>query len=284
MSGPFPLPVLMYHDLTEQPGPVSGEHGPYVVPAASFRQQLRILTDLGFIGTRLDALLDPASPQVRERRCVLTFDDGHESNCSLALPLLVEAGFSATFYVTAGWIGRAPYMTWGQLREVAAAGMEIGSHSLTHREPASLNPAELRAEMADSRKLLEDRLGRPVLSASSPTGFFNPRMPATVREIGYRALCVGRIALWRDLRDPYRIPRLPVKQATVPGDFRRMILGDAWLIGLMRGRQMTRNGLKSALGAARYRKMRRFFLDLGARGRSAGRGRDSRSGRNPRGV
>jgi peptidoglycan/xylan/chitin deacetylase (PgdA/CDA1 family) len=284
VKGPFPLPVLMYHDLTEQPGPVFGEHGPYVLPATSFRQQLRTLADLGFIGTRLDALLDPASRPARGRCCVLTFDDGHESNCALALPLLLEAGFSATFYVTAGWIGRPPYMSWEQLKEVAAAGMEIGSHSLTHRPPASLTPAELRTEMADSRKLLEDRLGRAVLSASSPTGFFNPRMPLIVREIGYRALCIGRIALWRDLDDPYCIPRIPVKQATGPGDFRRMILGDAWLIGRMRGSQMTRNGLKKALGVTRYQRVREWLLGLAARGRPSGVDQDSPSGRNPRGV
>ena len=58
MNNLFPVPVLMYHDLTEQPGPVSGEHGPYVLPAASFRHQMGILGEVGFLGTRLDALLD----------------------------------------------------------------------------------------------------------------------------------------------------------------------------------------------------------------------------------
>jgi peptidoglycan/xylan/chitin deacetylase (PgdA/CDA1 family) len=262
----FPVPVLMYHDLTDQPGPVSGEHGPYVLPAASFRHQMEILGEVGFLGTRLDSLLDPAAATpVRGRRCVLTFDDGHESNCTLALPILLQAAFSATFFVTAGWIGRAPYMSWQQLKALAAAGMEIGSHSMTHRPPASLTHAELHAEMADSRKLIEDRLGRAVLSASSPTGFFNPQMLPVVREIGYRALCIGRIALWRDPRDTYRVPRLPVKQATGPGDFRSMVLGDRWLLGWMRGAQMARNSLKTALGVDRYQRMRRWVLEAAAR-------------------
>jgi len=264
----FPLPVLMYHDLSDGRDPVPHEHRPYVLPVAAFRDQLRVLAEVGLTGSRLDEILDsdsaiPGAP----RRCVLTFDDGHASNCALALPLLVEARFRATFFVTAGWIGRAPYMSWEQVRELAAAGMEIGSHSMSHRPPATLTPAELHSEMADSRRLIEDRLGRPVLTASSPTGFFNPEMGPVVQQIGYRALCVGRIALWADPRDRFGIPRLPVKQGTDPVAFRRMVLGTRWLIARERGEQMARNGLKSLLGVDEYTRLREWLLRLSSRRR-----------------
>ncbi len=260
---------MMYHDLSDRIDRVPEDHRPYVLSAEAFRDQLKILAEAGLTGTRLDSLLLPESTAPAEGRlCVLTFDDGHESNCTLALPLLLEAGFRATFFVTAGWIGKAPYMSWEQLRALAAAGMEIGSHSMTHRPPATLTTAELRAEMADSRKLLEDRLGRTVVSASSPTGFFNPGMIPVVRDIGYRALCIGRIALWGDPRDHFRIPRLPVKQWTGPEEFRRMVLGDRWLVARLRGGQMARNGLKTALGVDGYGRLRRWLLGLsGQRGR-----------------
>jgi len=258
----------MYHDLSDGRDRVADEHRPYVLSVATFREQLRVLAEAAFTGTRLDEILDPGSARpVRSHPCVLTFDDGHESNCSLALPLLLEVGFRATFFVTAGWIGRAPYMSWEQVRALAAAGMEIGSHSMTHRPPATLTSAELHDEMADSRKLLEDRLGRAVVTASSPTGFFNPRLVPVVRDIGYRALCVGRIALWSDPGDRFGIPRLPVKRRTTPADFRRMVLGDRWVVARMRAGQMVRNGLKLALGVDRYTRLRQGLLSFSGRRR-----------------
>ena len=268
MSRLFPLPVLMYHDLSDGHDRVADEHRPYVLSVAAFREQMRVLAEAGLHGTRLDEILEPGSSgPVRDHPCVLTFDDGHASNCTLALPLLVEAGFRATFFVTTGWIGRAPYMSWGQVRALAAAGMEIGSHSMTHRPPATLTSCELHDEMADSRKLLEDHLGRAVVTASSPTGFFNPRLAPVVRDIGYRALCVGRVALWTDPADRFGIPRLPVKQRTPPADFRRMVLGDRWVVTRLRGAQMVRNGLKMALGVDRYTRLRQGLLSFAGRRR-----------------
>ena len=127
-------------------------------------------------------------------------------------------------------------------------------------EVRTLTFAELHSEMADSRKLLEDRLGRPVLSASSPTGFFNPLMVPVVQDTGYRALCTGRIAIWRNPGDRFRIPRLPVKDHTGLADYRRLVAGDGRLVARMRGEQMVRNGLKSALGVDGYGRLRGWLL------------------------
>jgi peptidoglycan/xylan/chitin deacetylase (PgdA/CDA1 family) len=155
-------------------------------------------------------------------------------------------------------------MTWEQIRALAAAGMEIGSHSLTHRPPAALQRREIEIEMAESRKRLEDRLGVPVVSASSPTGFFNSEMIPVVQTLGYRGLCTGRIALWRDPLERFRIPRIPVKPGTTPAEFGRMVLGDRWLLGRLRGAQMVRDGLKAALGVEGYSRLREILLRLAA--------------------
>src|SRR5262245_2601362 len=151
------IPVLMYHDIADDPHSIGASHRPYVVQTATFAEQLRVLQELGITGTRLDTQLVPrpsGTPAIRH--CVLTFDDGHQSNCTKALPALLAAGFSATFFVTVGWVGRPPYMSWDEIRSMAAAGMEIGSHSMTHRPPSTLRRSELFSEMADSRKALED--------------------------------------------------------------------------------------------------------------------------------
>jgi peptidoglycan/xylan/chitin deacetylase (PgdA/CDA1 family) len=259
----FPIPVLMYHDLADEPREAPASHRPYVLPVSAFREQMRLLGETGVTGRRLDALLGPhPGPSGQGRSCVITFDDGHESNYTRALPLLRAAGFRATFFVTVGWIGRAPYMTWEQIKALAAAGMEIGSHSLTHRPPATLQRADLQIEMAESRKRLEDRLGLPVVTASSPTGFFNPEMIPVVQALGYHGLCTGRIALWRDPLDRFRIPRIPVKLRTTPAEFRRIVLGHRRFLARLRGEQIVRDGLKAALGVEGYSRLRRTLLRL----------------------
>jgi peptidoglycan/xylan/chitin deacetylase (PgdA/CDA1 family) len=65
----------------------------------------------------------------------LTFDDGAASDYEVTFPILCELGLRATFFVvpTQRWTRRG-YVTWAQLREMVAVGMEIGN-SLTH--PAS---------------------------------------------------------------------------------------------------------------------------------------------------
>ncbi|HEU4402689.1 MAG TPA: polysaccharide deacetylase family protein [Candidatus Polarisedimenticolia bacterium] len=258
----FSVPVFMYHDLARSPERVPASHRPYVLTTDRFHEQLEVLVGLGFRGGRLDAHLEGANPNPMAglRHCIITFDDGHASNFTEALPILLKAGFQATFFITVGWIGKAPYMDWNQLKALAASGMEIGSHSMTHRPPATLSPAELRVEMRDSRRMLEDRLGLPVTSASSPTGFFNSGMIAAAREAGYRALCSGRIALWRDSAQAFGIPRLPIKASTTTSSLRRMAEGDRSLIGYLRAMQVARNGLKRALGVNTYLRLRRLLL------------------------
>jgi peptidoglycan/xylan/chitin deacetylase (PgdA/CDA1 family) len=256
----MPYPVLMYHDLAEAETSGPAGHRPYVLRTADFREQLGALARLGLTGERLDACLPSGTAKTPARACILTFDDGHESNLSTAVPLLVEAGFRATFFVTAGWMGRKPYMDWSQVRRLAETGMEIGSHSMTHRPPASLGVRELRQEMEDSRRLIEDRAGCRVTTASSPTGFFHSALPNVARDAGYRALCYGRIGLYTPGHDPFRIPRLAVKSGLDLPTFERMAGGDVALIGGMRRRQAVRDALKRGLGVRGYLAMRRWFM------------------------
>jgi peptidoglycan/xylan/chitin deacetylase (PgdA/CDA1 family) len=163
----------MYHDVSEASHEVPAGHRPYVIDPERFGIQMRSVGGQPHptMNVRQWCALRPRQPAI-----VLTFDDGHVSNYENALPILVDCGLTATFFVTAGLIGTGNTMNWSQIRALHSAGMEIGSHTVTHRPPALLSDAELRDELLESRRILEDGLGTDVLSISSPTGFFNPRM------------------------------------------------------------------------------------------------------------
>ena len=123
------------------------------------------------------------------------------SRTSTARPFRCSAqyGFTATVFVTTGWIadagphaaGRRPgqMLCWNQIREAAAAGVEIGAHSHAHPQLDQITPSQLQDELAVSKALLEDGIGRAVPSLAYPFGYSNARVRQAARATGYRHAC-----------------------------------------------------------------------------------------------
>ena len=89
---------------------------------------------------------------------------------------------------TAGHVDCQP-MTWDQLREMQAGGMEIGGHGVHHRMLAKLPGHALRAEVAECQARLTAELGKPAIAFSYPVGgpdAYDARVVDAVREQGFR--------------------------------------------------------------------------------------------------
>ncbi len=139
-AGPAAVPILMYHQIA------AGQRSRLAVTPAAFAAQLADLDAGGFTpvsAAALAAALAGGGPPLPARPVVLTFDDGYADFHAAALPLLASYGFTATLFVTTGWLrpaaGRAvsqpcpaPALSWSQLAEAAAAGLEIAGHSHSH--------------------------------------------------------------------------------------------------------------------------------------------------------
>jgi peptidoglycan/xylan/chitin deacetylase (PgdA/CDA1 family) len=115
----------------------------------------------------------------------LTVDDGNESDVRIALPLLVERGLRAEFFVPAGLLGRPGRLTADGVRELARAGMTIGSHGWGHRDWRRLAPGQGREEFTEANQVLEPLAGRPVTAASIPFGSYDRHVLRQLREAGY---------------------------------------------------------------------------------------------------
>lgn len=114
----------------------------------------------------------------------ISFDDGNRSDVELALPALLERDMTATFFVLAGRLDHSDYLDADDVRELAAAGMTIGSHGLHHRDWRRLSDEQLAREILLSRRILEEVLGRPVTRAAVPFGSYDRRVLARARR-GY---------------------------------------------------------------------------------------------------
>jgi len=254
----------MYHDLVPEGESVEIDRAPYALDPRDFERQLDVIVAKNIpsrtVGEWALGASNYATGTAREPGCMVTFDDGDSTNYTRALPLLAACGLKATFFVTVGQIGDTGFLTWPQILEMHRAGMEIGSHTLTHRPPRLLSESELRYEVEESKRRLEDRLGAPVFSISSPTGFFNPIMSALAHAAGYTALCCGRIGAVHDRTDRFALPRVPIKRGMAPADFERILRLDRGTLAALRAKQVARNTLKRLLGYDLYLQIRRRLL------------------------
>ncbi|MEW6282388.1 MAG: polysaccharide deacetylase family protein, partial [Candidatus Eremiobacterota bacterium] len=193
------IPIFYYHSIGGEP--------PQTLSLGLFRSHLECLRRHGKRVVPVRELLrDPGPDSV-----ALAFDDGLLDNYINAFPLLQEFGFRATFYVVPGydrvtrwvnprngrWSDRPapgytaphPNMEARHRRELARHGCEIGSHTLTHRNLTGLEPDDLRREVHDSKRWLEDELGQPVTTFCYPRGRFNLSVLRQVRQAGYLGAC-----------------------------------------------------------------------------------------------
>ncbi len=134
---------------------------------------------------------------------VLSFDDGMDNNHSVLLPILRELGVPATVYVITGLIGRpnpwmgarsgARMMTEDELRELAAGGVEIGAHTVTHPDMSQLGRDACLDEMVRSKQALEALLGAPVETFAYPYCRYGPEAVDAARAAGFTAAvtCLG---------------------------------------------------------------------------------------------
>jgi peptidoglycan/xylan/chitin deacetylase (PgdA/CDA1 family) len=188
---------LMYHEL-EIPGRPLCQAEPgflrYVLAEADFRSQIRWLQQAGWRGLSVGEALAFTAQGGGERPSIaFTFDDGCESDLIVAAPILKEADFSATFYVTVGFIGQRGYMNSTQIRELSTLGFEVGCHSMTHAHLTDLDDRGLQREIIGAKTHLEDILGKAIEHFSCPGGRYNTGVIQVARSAGYRSVANSRI-------------------------------------------------------------------------------------------
>ncbi len=201
------LPILMYHYIREVDEALDPLGFRLSVRPERFDEQLAWLRENGYQTLRMRDLAAclRAPGGCPAQAVVLTFDDGYVDNALVALPALERHGFTATFFIVSGLVGEEGYMSWAQLEQLRDSGMEIGAHTVSHADLTALDPAQARAEMADSLRELERRLAIEVVSFSYPSGSYTPELALLARDAGFTS------AVTTEARDSlerlYELPR-----------------------------------------------------------------------------
>jgi peptidoglycan/xylan/chitin deacetylase (PgdA/CDA1 family) len=189
-------PVLMYHSIS--PSRLPDPHRVRVHPAR-LASHLRLLRRLGLRGVSLHELLQACQRGAAAGLVGLTFDDGYTDFLDHAVPVLARHGMTGTLYVVAGQLGgtnawddgpRLDLLDADGVRAVAAAGHEVGSHTLRHERLAGAGPAVLAEEVGGSKRVLEDVLQAEVPGFCYPWGDFDQAAADAARSAGYDHACV----------------------------------------------------------------------------------------------
>ena len=231
-----PVPVLMYHH-------VNPHHGDIVtVTPAVFEEQMRYLRESGYKTLTIPELLSYMGGGYcpKERAVVVTFDDGWIDNYIYAFDVLEKYGIRATVFIVTDRTERASEKTgqvvapvpnhreskalirngeeekvvlsWELVRKMAESGLaEFYSHTKSHKKCDSLSEGELFEELGESKRVMEERLGRPCPYLCWPYGKYNNRAIGVAKELGYKALFTTYHGVAKTGSDPFAIKRIVVK-------------------------------------------------------------------------
>jgi peptidoglycan/xylan/chitin deacetylase (PgdA/CDA1 family) len=221
------LPILMYHSVPDRTRrPVD----PWAVPVSEFEEQVARLSSDGWTLVGLTEALALLDAQPSRRVIALTFDDGL-SDFLNAADILRHYGARATAYIPTGTVGMRHSdsrhdegrLGWSEIADLSEAGIEIGSHSVSHRPLDVLSTPEITRELSESRKILEDRLDVPVTSFCYPHGYSSRRVRCEVRQAGYTNACVVGRRIARSTDGLEALPRLQVRSGASEQSFDELV-------------------------------------------------------------
>ena len=210
--------ILMYHSVCSPP---DNPNQIFTSPEL-FEAQMRYLKRRNLRGVSMRELRRAERTGNARGLVGLTFDDGYTDFLQNAVPVLENLGFSATVFVVVGMLGEEnnwefrgdprPRMTLlgaEGVREVAARGMEVGSHTMTHPKLLGLEGELLEKEVSASREVLSEVLGEAVGGFSYPYGFIDAASVQAVRRAHYDYACAVVV---RVERNAYDLPRITVAE------------------------------------------------------------------------
>ena len=200
------IPILVYHHIDNQ-------IGRWHVTPRKFEQQLIYLVAKGFHTLSMDTYLDALQngTALPDKSIILTFDDGDSDAYDHAFPLLKKYGLSGTFFIVTGFVGKPAYVTWKQVAEMQAAGIEIGAHTVHHPFLSQIHPTRALYEILWSRVDLFLHLGKMPDIFAYPYNDRNAETIFLTRLAGFRgaAAVAGHKGDTRD--NPFEIPRITIE-------------------------------------------------------------------------
>ena len=206
------VPNLTYHRVHVYATELTKSQPDLTVEPAVFRAEMAAIHAAGYTTITQRQLFDALyhGAALPRKPVIVSVDDGYVDDVTQVLPALRRYGMRATFYVITGRVHEPGFLSTRQIRELEAAGMDIGAHTRTHPNLPALPAAALRSEVGGSAADLRAILGHPVYWFAYPYGAFDARVVTAVRRAGFLFAVTTRGGTTASTAAPLEIPRIHV--------------------------------------------------------------------------
>ncbi len=218
------VPVLVYAEMAERPSRSN------IVSSQAFNRQLDYLNTNGFVTVPLDqfhAFLD-LKDQLPPNAVIISLDTTAAWAYDIAYPALKQRGMIAALFVDPDEVGQRGKMTWTQLAELAAAGMDIGLLGPKIKAPAKEDVKvyleAFEAKLADPQKAFRKHLKQPCSYFAYPQGESSDLTIAMLKKHGYKAAFTRRRGSNPFFADNFKIKRSVVYGHYDMGRFRQNLV------------------------------------------------------------
>jgi peptidoglycan/xylan/chitin deacetylase (PgdA/CDA1 family) len=186
------IPILAYHQVNDR-----FDLSITRQKISQFERGIRFLYEQGYKAIRLEEIFN-SNEEYNGKKVAITFDDGYEDVYLNAFPFLEKFGFTASIFVITGYVGkynewdynwgmnREKHLSWDQIKEMADAGFNFGSHTVNHPDLTKIPEQFVEHELKKSKEVLEDKLGQKVDFLSYPFGRFNRYVQKEAERLGYK--------------------------------------------------------------------------------------------------
>jgi peptidoglycan/xylan/chitin deacetylase (PgdA/CDA1 family) len=216
-----PVPILMYHVIARpRPGTPDGE---LWVPWGRFARDMGALARAGYHAVTLDTVYRawhgrgalPIHP------IVISFDDGYASQYQHARATLDRLHWPGVLNLEVHNVGEKGGLSRGQVERLVRDGWEIAAHTLTHPDLTTVDAAQLRREVAGSRRWLQHAFDVPVRFFCYPSGRYDARVEAAVRAAGFAGATTTQSGIASPRDDRFALPRVRVAPEQTPAELVR---------------------------------------------------------------
>jgi len=209
------IPILCYHQIRDWRSSDSKRAKDYIVPVENFREQMKMLAENGYHTILPDQLDDyllkgtglPAKP------IMITFDDSRMEQCTIGMEELKKYGFRGVFFIMTVALNKPGYMTNTEVKELAAEGNVVGSHTWDHSNVKNYTAGDWIKQVDKPSSQLETITGKPVKYFAYPFGLWNKNAVEHLKERGFTAAFQ-----LSDKRDPDD-PLFTIRRMIVPGEW-----------------------------------------------------------------
>ena len=161
------IPILLYHNFVTVVPETEPDNYNYINTPKSFEENIKVIIENGYTPISLKELYDSNSGKINlpEKPILITFDDGYYSNYEYIYPILKKYKVEASIFIVTNNIGKEidniKYLSWDNCLEMQNSGLvEIYSHSTRHIFYDKVPVREIRDDVLESYRIIEENLGK----------------------------------------------------------------------------------------------------------------------------